>query len=175
MVTPYFSWATARHHKKPESLETSLKEANYKLCHLQITKLGKAVSTNFRSKIINFFCSDSNRCSACICIRTQDTGCSFEPIFTKFTLLVRIYSRINPTVTGKNQHNGTTQIFFLFNSDKMTSVKKNALKQYSEPHFPQKGLFNFIVECPFPTKMIMPLKTIFHSYFIKYCFFRRTC
>ncbi len=33
-----------------------------------------------------------------ICIRTHDTGCSFEPIFMKFTWLVRLHSWVNPIV-----------------------------------------------------------------------------
>ncbi len=54
-----------------------------------------------------------------------DTGCSFDPIFMKFTWLVRVHSWGNPIVFGNNRHNRTTYMgkmcpenqFFGFQSD----------------------------------------------------------
>ncbi len=45
-----------------------------------------------------------------ICIRTRDTGRSFEPIFMKFTQLGRAHSRVNPIVFGNNRPNRTTDM-----------------------------------------------------------------
>ncbi len=43
-----------------------------------------------------------------ICIRSYDTGRSFDPIFMKFTWLVRVHSGVNPIVFGNNRPNRTT-------------------------------------------------------------------
>ncbi len=43
-------------------------------------------------------------------IRTHDTGCSFEPIFMKFTWLVRVHSWMNPFIFGNNLPHKNTDI-----------------------------------------------------------------
>ncbi len=45
-----------------------------------------------------------------ICIRSYDTGRSFDPIFMKFAWLVRVYSWVNPIVFGNNWPNRTTDM-----------------------------------------------------------------
>ncbi len=45
-----------------------------------------------------------------ICIRSYDTGRSFDPIFMKFTWLVRVHSWVNPIVFGNNRSNRTTDV-----------------------------------------------------------------
>ncbi len=45
-----------------------------------------------------------------ICIRSYDTGRSSDPIFMKFTWLVRIHSCVNPIVFGNNRPNRTTDM-----------------------------------------------------------------
>ncbi len=45
-----------------------------------------------------------------ICIGSYDTGRSFEPIFTKFTSLVRVHSWMNPIIFGNNRPNRTTDM-----------------------------------------------------------------
>ncbi len=47
----------------------------------------------------------------CICIRSYDTGRSFDPIFMKFSWLVRVHSSwVNPIVFGNNRPNRTTDV-----------------------------------------------------------------
>ncbi len=68
----------------------------------------------------------------CICIRSYDTGRSFEPTFMAFTWLVRVHSWVNPIVFGNNRPNRTTDIgesvpknqFFEFKSDGMGVFQK---------------------------------------------------
>ncbi len=68
----------------------------------------------------------------CICIRSYDTGRIFEPIFMKFTWLVRIHSWVNPIVFGNNRSNRTTYMgknvpqnqVFGFKSDGMGFFEK---------------------------------------------------
>ncbi len=43
-------------------------------------------------------------------IRTHNTDCSFEPIFMKFTWLVRVHLRVNLIVFGNSQPNRTTDM-----------------------------------------------------------------
>ncbi len=44
-----------------------------------------------------------------ICIRSYDTGRSFDPIFMKFTWFVRVHSWVKPIVVfGNNRPNKTT-------------------------------------------------------------------
>ncbi len=43
-------------------------------------------------------------------MRSYDTGRSFEPIFMKFTWLVRVHSWVNPIVFGNNRPNRTTDM-----------------------------------------------------------------
>ncbi len=45
-----------------------------------------------------------------ICIRSYDTGRSFEPIFMKFTWLVRVHSWVNPIIFRNNRLNKTTDM-----------------------------------------------------------------
>ncbi len=45
-----------------------------------------------------------------ICIRSYDTGRSFDPIFMKFTWLMRVHSWVNPIVFGNNRPNRTTDM-----------------------------------------------------------------
>ncbi len=45
-----------------------------------------------------------------ICIRSYDTGRSFDPIFMKFTRLVRVYSWENRIVFENNRPNRTTDM-----------------------------------------------------------------
>ncbi len=45
-----------------------------------------------------------------LCIRTHDTGHSFQPIFIKFTRFVRVRTWVNPTVFGYNRPSRTTDI-----------------------------------------------------------------
>ncbi len=63
-----------------------------------------------------------------MCIRTHNTGRRFEPIFMKFTWLLRVHSWANPIVFGNNRSNRTTDmgknvsakpVFFRFKSDGM--------------------------------------------------------
>ncbi len=44
------------------------------------------------------------------CMGTHDTGRSFEPIFMKFTRLMRVHPRVNPIVYGNNRSNRTTDM-----------------------------------------------------------------
>ncbi len=46
----------------------------------------------------------------CICIRSYDTGRSFDPMFMKFTWLVRGHSWVKPIVFGNNRSNRTTDM-----------------------------------------------------------------
>ncbi len=46
----------------------------------------------------------------CICIRSYDIGRSFDPIFMKFTWLVRVHSWVNSIVFGNNRPNRTTDM-----------------------------------------------------------------
>ncbi len=46
-----------------------------------------------------------------ICIRSYNTGRSFEPISMKFTRLVRIHSWVNLIVFGNNRPNETTDMY----------------------------------------------------------------
>ncbi len=50
------------------------------------------------------------RVCVCVCIRSCDTGHSFDPIFMKFTWLVRVHSRVNPIVFGNNRPDRTTDM-----------------------------------------------------------------
>ncbi len=43
-------------------------------------------------------------------IRTHDIGRSFEPIFMKFTRLVRVHLWVSPIICGNNRPNGTTDM-----------------------------------------------------------------
>ncbi len=45
-----------------------------------------------------------------IYISSYDTGRSFDPIFLKFTWLVRVQSWVNPMVFGNNRPNRTTDM-----------------------------------------------------------------
>ncbi len=45
-----------------------------------------------------------------VCIRSYDTGRSFDPIFMKFTWLVRVHSKVDPIVFGNNRPNRTTDM-----------------------------------------------------------------
>ncbi len=44
------------------------------------------------------------------CIRSYNTGLSFDPIFMKFTWSVRVHSWVNPIVFGNNRPNRTTDM-----------------------------------------------------------------
>ncbi len=43
-------------------------------------------------------------------IRSYDAGRSFDPIFMKFTWLVRVHSWVSPIVFGNNRPNRTTDM-----------------------------------------------------------------
>ncbi len=60
--------------------------------------------------VVTFLVLEMPDYESAICIRTHDTGRSFEPIFMKFTWLVRVHSRVNPIVFGNNRPNRTTDV-----------------------------------------------------------------
>ncbi len=65
-------------------------------------------------------------------LEVPDTGLSFDPMFMKFTWLVRVHSWVNSIVFGNNRHNRTTDMgkmcpqnqFFAFKSDGMEFFEK---------------------------------------------------
>ncbi len=67
-----------------------------------------------------------------ICIRSYDTGRTFEPIFMKFTWLVRVHSWVSPIVFGNNWPDRTIDMgenvpqnqFFGFKSDSLGVFEK---------------------------------------------------
>ncbi len=99
-----------------------------------------------------------------LCIKTHDTGCSFGPIFMKFTWLVRVHPWVNPTAFGNNWPNKTTDMenvppktSFLGLSQTVRCFWGKKWKLYSVPHFPKKRLYSLLSSnVPFPQKWSCP-------------------
>ncbi len=121
-------------------------------------------------------------------IRSYDTGHSFDPIFMKFTWLVRAHSRVDPSIFGNNRPNKShiwgkmcpQNQFFGFKSDGMYgSFWGKNLKTvflYFVPHLPKKRLYSFLSsDHPVPQKWCRHPKIIFRLYFGKYCLYRKSC
>ncbi len=52
-------------------------------------------------------------------------------------------------------------------------LRKNLKTVFGTPFLPKKVIFIFVVRRLVPSKMVLPPKIIFHSYFGKYCFFSK--
>ncbi len=94
-----------------------------------------------------------------ICIRSYNTGRSFEPIFMKFTRFVRVLSWMTPIIFGNNRPNRTTDmgenvppkpIFWVWVSRYGDFWEKNYKTVIGTP-FPEKMLF-LLFDAPFPQK-----------------------
>ncbi len=103
----------------------------------------------------------------CICIRSYDTGRSFDPIYMKFTSLVRVHSWVNPIVfeiIGPIEPQIWGKIcpqnrFFGFRSNGIGVFEKKTWILYLVPHLPKKRLYSFLSsEPPFPEKCWRPPK-----------------
>ncbi len=117
-------------------------------------------------------------------IRSYDTGRSFDPIFTKFTWLMRVHPWVNPIVFGNNRPNRTTYMgenvpqnqYFGFKLDGMGFFEKKNLKTiFGTPFTKKEVIFISVVRPPPSLKKVTPLKKFFRLYFGKYCFFRKSC
>ncbi len=121
-----------------------------------------------------------------LCIRSYDTGSSFEPIFMKFTWLVRAHSWVNPIVFGNNRPNRTTdmgenvppKLFFRVQVRQCGIFWEKNLKTVSgTPYRPKKGYMRFLSSNALsPQKWSCPIKIIFYCYFGKFVFSsRKSC
>ncbi len=113
----------------------------------------------------------------------HDTGLGFEPIFVKFTWLVRVHIWVNPIVFGNNRLNGNTDMeenvplkpFFSFIQLVWAFLRKKLRNCVWYPISRRKGSIYFCLlssrslkngDCP-----RTPQKIIFLHYFGKYVFF----
>ncbi len=118
-----------------------------------------------------------------ICIKTHDTGRSFEPIFMNFTWLVLVHWWVKSIVFGNNWPNRTTRYrgkcdpktsFFGFKSADLGSFEKKTYKMYAVSHFLQKRLHLFLAsDGPFFEKWSCLPKIFFSVILENIAFFRK--
>ncbi len=96
-----------------------------------------------------------------VCIRCYAIGCSFEPIFIKFTRLVRVHSWVNPIVFGNNRPNRTTDmggnvppkpVFRVLSQPALDSLRKKLKNCIWYPISPKKDYTHFCHPTPRPLK-----------------------
>ncbi len=127
----------------------------------------KMTLLHFQLIIINYYC--------------HDTGRSFEPIFMKFTWLMRVHTWVNSIFFGNNQSNRTTDIWenvppklvFWLSFIRYGGFSKKFQNRTWYPISHRKGYVYFCRPTPHSLKNgHAPQKIIFHCYFGKYsCFF----
>ncbi len=110
----------------------------------------------------------------------HDIGRNFEPIFMKFTWLVRVHTWMNPIFFGNYRSNTTSDkgdnvtpklVFWLSFSHYGGFQGKNLKGIFNTPVPIEKVIFIFVVWYPIPEKWSCPTKIIFsRGYFGKYCF-----
>ncbi len=110
----------------------------------------------------------------------HDTGRSFEPIFTKFTWLVRVHIWANLMFFGNNWSNRTTDIrknvppelvLWLSFSQYGVFGGKNFKAVFGIPFPTEKVIYIFVVRHPRLWKMVVPPKNYFSRLFWKILFF----